>query len=521
MVESCGHSENHPRGSSRRSWPLSCVAAVALVIGTCIWVATPAGAAYSPPTIPVGREPSALAVNPVTNTIYSANLGDTHGGSASVINGATNTVTATISPLYAVGYGAAVNPVTNRAYFTTQNGTLTVVDGATNTVTATVSASPAYSFGVAVDPVTNRVYVGTSEGLAIIDGATNSVIATVTGFTGGTVAVNPVTDTVYVTGSVSGGNPSIYVVSGATNTVRATIPLDRVPRSLTVDAASNTLYLSYAIPYPWDSTLTVFSGTTNLPIATIAVGPHPVGGVTVDPTRNLVYAAATASNVDGMGGRITVINGATQAIVRAMYSVSAPGAVAVNPTTNLLYVTPGTDAVTVLSGVNPLNQPVVGMAATPSGKGYWQVAADGGVFASGDATFYGSMGGTPLNQPVAGMAATPTGKGYWLVAADGGIFAFGDAIFYGSMGGTPLNRPVTGMATTPTGKGYWLVGSDGGIFAFGDATFYGSGATTPPLSPVVGITSVSDGSGYWMTASVGAVLPFGDAGFYGSPAGSP
>ena len=27
-----------------------------------------------------------------------------------------------------------------------------------------------------------------------------------------------------------------------------------------------------------------------------------------------------------------------------------------------------------------------------------------------------------LNQPVVGMAATPDGKGYWLVASDGGVF---------------------------------------------------------------------------------------------------
>ena len=31
-------------------------------------------------------------------------------------------------------------------------------------------------------------------------------------------------------------------------------------------------------------------------------------------------------------------------------------------------------------------------------------------------------------------ASTPDGRGYWLVAADGGIFAFGDAGFYGSGG---------------------------------------------------------------------------------------
>ncbi len=63
-------------------------------------------------------------------------------------------------------------------------------------------------------------------------------------------------------------------------------------------------------------------------------------------------------------------------------------------------------------------------------------AADGGVFAFGDAPYLGSMGGTALYAPVVGMAATPDGKGYWLVAADGGVFAFGDAGFYGSMGGS-------------------------------------------------------------------------------------
>jgi len=80
-----------------------------------------------------------------------------------------------------------------------------------------------------------------------------------------------------------------------------------------------------------------------------------------------------------------------------------------------------------------------------------------------------------LDRPIVGMAATPTGKGYWLVAADGGIFAFGDAAFQGSMGAHPLDRPIVGMAATPTGKGYWLVAADGGIFAF-DAGFYGSPA---------------------------------------------
>jgi len=59
------------------------------------------------------------------------------------------------------------------------------------------------------------------------------------------------------------------------------------------------------------------------------------------------------------------------------------------------------------------------------------VASDGGIFDFGDALFDGSMGGQTLQRPIVGMASTPAGSGYWLVASDGGIFAF-DAGFYGS-----------------------------------------------------------------------------------------
>ena len=40
----------------------------------------------------------------------------------------------------------------------------------------------------------------------------------------------------------------------------------------------------------------------------------------------------------------------------------------------------------------------------------------------------------------------PSGNGYRLVASDGGIFAFGDATFFGSTGAMRLNRPVVGLA---------------------------------------------------------------------------
>ena len=98
----------------------------------------------------------------------------------------------------------------------------------------------------------------------------------------------------------------------------------------------------------------------------------------------------------------------------------------------------------------PLNQPIVGIAATPDGGGYWEVASDGGLFAFGDANFFGSMGGLPLNKPIVGMWSTVNGQGYWESASDGGIFSFGNAAFLGSTGGMPLNAPVVGGALTPT-----------------------------------------------------------------------
>jgi hypothetical protein len=166
-------------------------------------------------------------------------------------------------------------------------------------------------------------------------------------------------------------------------------------------------------------------------------------------------------------------------------------------------------------GSTSLQGPIVAMAATPDDKGYWLAALDGGVFSFGDAPFLGSMGATRLNQPIVGMAATPDGKGYWLVAADGGIFSFGDAHFFGSTGGIVLNEPITGMAATPDGLGYWLVAADGGIFTFGDARYFGSWGAQNLPDPAVGILPSPDGGGYSIATANGVVLGLGDAQVFG------
>jgi hypothetical protein len=83
------------------------------------------------------------------------------------------------------------------------------------------------------------------------------------------------------------------------------------------------------------------------------------------------------------------------------------------------------------------------MARTPSGRGYWTVAADGGVFSFGDAAFKGSTGNIRLVSPIVGMEGQ--GGGYRFVAGDGGLFAFG-LPFSGSAAGLTTGAPAVAMA---------------------------------------------------------------------------
>ena len=155
-----------------------------------------------------------------------------------------------------------------------------------------------------------------------------------------------------------------------------------------------------------------------------------------------------------------------------------------------------------------LNKPVVGMAATPSGNGYWLVASDGGIFSYGDASFYGSTGSLVLNKPIVGMITGPGGAGYFLVASDGGIFSFGTAPFYGSLGGLTLKHPIVAAAATPTGNGYWFTDTAGLVSNFGSADYYGS-APSPLFRPIVGMAEAPGSTG----AFVGGTYPSGSYGY--------
>ena len=131
-----------------------------------------------------------------------------------------------------------------------------------------------------------------------------------------------------------------------------------------------------------------------------------------------------------------------------------------------------TRSTTAARAARDLSKPIVGIAATGSGRGYWLVAADGGIFNFGDASFKGSAGSSRLNNPIVAITSGSSG-GYRIVASDGGIFSYG-ATYYGSLGNKALPVPVTTMAPTTDGRGYYLVDAAGDVYAFGDAVYLGN-----------------------------------------------
>jgi YVTN family beta-propeller protein len=178
-------------------------------LATCVLVR----ADYVAATVTTGLGLRQVAVNPVTNKIYTANYGSS---SVTLIDGATN---ATLT----VGVGAnpyllAVNPVTNNIYVVnlsdsvTESSFVTVIDGATNaSSTVGVGVDPQ---AIGVNTVTNKIYVAIYESntVTVIDGATNSTTTVNVGTQLIALAVNEVTNKIY---TANYGSNSVTAIDGA------------------------------------------------------------------------------------------------------------------------------------------------------------------------------------------------------------------------------------------------------------------------------------------------------------------
>jgi len=325
------------------------------------------GTSRSVTTVSVGAA-SGIAVNPTTNKVYVTN-----GGGVTVIDGSTNATT----EINTGSAGAvAVNTVTNKIYVANptvrrfggpilSTGHLTVIDGATN-ATTTLTDNETGPVAVAVNPVTNKVYVVNVGSVTVIDGSTNSATTislpnTSNEITGNvlspsSIAVNTTTNKIYVVNNfrdifyaaVNPGN--VTVIDGATNsTTTISDPNAILPISAAVNPVTNKIYVANAL----DSALTGNGGVTVIDGATNAIStirdPNAIYpyAVAVDSVTNTVYAANGGCffllefPITGCGNHasVTVINGATNATTTVIDpSANTPAAIAVNSTTNEVYV---------------------------------------------------------------------------------------------------------------------------------------------------------------------------------------
>ena len=154
-----------------------------------------------------------------------------------------------------------------------------------------------------------------------------------------------------------------------------------------------------------------------------------------------VGAPATQSGFPGL------TNGTTYT-----FAVTAANGAGSGPAASSNAVTPAAPLPPAPPPGPPAPSPPAPLPAT--GQGFWMASSTGAIYPFGAAQQLGSTAGIRLNQPVVGIAATPSGNGYWMTATDGGIFNFGDAAFFGAVpglvSGAAAAIPKVGMAISQT-----------------------------------------------------------------------
>ena len=144
------------------------------------------------------------------------------------------------------------------------------------------------------------------------------------------------------------------------------------------------------------------------------------------------------------------------------------------------------------------------MARDPTGKGYWLVASDGGIFTFGDATST-ARPAHPPNKPIVGMARTRR-QGLLDGRSRRRHLHLRRRPFRGSTGGVALPAPIKGVAASyPVAEGYWMLRSDGRVYSLGPARQLGSAVGMLGGRPTVGITAATAGGGFWIASQWGGV----------------
>lgn len=138
------------------------------------------------------------------------------------------------------------------------------------------------------------------------------------------VAVNPITNKIYVANEFAN---SVTVIDGATGGT-TTIPVGNRPQYIAANPLTNRIYVNNGA----DASLSVINGATN------AVVTHPIGStgpISINPLTNKVYIVRLSSEAFD---EVTIFDGATENWYSIATQSFQPVAMAINPVTNILYV---------------------------------------------------------------------------------------------------------------------------------------------------------------------------------------
>ena len=155
------------------------------------------------------------------------------------------------------------------------------------------------------------------------------------------LAVNPVTNLIYVVNSAVGDpTGTVSVIDGETSVVVATVPVGHHPRCVAVDPETNRLYVTHY----FSRTVSVIDGATLRIVAVLPVRGNPLG-IDIDPHLGRIYIASMAdTSQGGTFAGVSVIDAATHdlcGLVPVGYQVPSacgPMCVRVNSCTDLVYV---------------------------------------------------------------------------------------------------------------------------------------------------------------------------------------
>ncbi|MFI6485775.1 hypothetical protein ACIBH1_48280 [Nonomuraea sp. NPDC050663] len=196
---------------------------------------------------------------------------------------------------------------------------------------------------VAVNPLTERIYVlnagepgnPTVNKVTVLNSKTLSVVATValnTGQTATDVVVNPRTNRVYVSNNAIG---RLHVIDGRTNTELPPIITGPGPLGMAVDENTNTIYIAMsrlAVQPPVTALGAVTDdGVTQTIHPQVPLGPAGTQpwDVAVDPANNRLYTG----NLGGgpIQPSVTVLELSSRTIIKQVVTRGPIRAVAVNP----------------------------------------------------------------------------------------------------------------------------------------------------------------------------------------------